>query len=145
MKQHRDRRPIIYLAIALLLIGGSVSIGFAIYHHNHRAKQQILDNSTTREGVTIVLLSSDGVWDVGARWKTVLKAKGMKVIKVVNSSGWQSSTTIIDNSHGKKPATFAELESLFGKVRVENTTLSLSYPDAQFILVLGRDQKNPAM
>ncbi len=144
MKWHSNRSVMVSVVLLVLGIAGP-SLAYHQHSRNSGGTQlpRTVSGAAHDEKATIVLMSSEGVWHIGAQWKTAIEANGMKVAKTVNSSGWQSSTMIFDNSQGKKTATLKALESLFGPVRAESTALDKTYPDAQFIVVIGRDQPAP--
>jgi hypothetical protein len=56
----------------------------------------------------------------------------------------QATTTIIDNSSGKKPATKAALVKLYGNHVTTTNPYAGMYDDPDFIILLGTDQATAA-
>lgn len=101
--------------------------------------QQITSsNPIVREGATAVILNATSVNGLASNERTTLTNKGLTVSAVADATAPQATTTIIDNSQGKDPATKQLLTQLFGN---HFTTVN-NYPNytASFIILLGNDQ-----
>jgi polyisoprenyl-teichoic acid--peptidoglycan teichoic acid transferase len=107
-------------------------------------KQITSSDPATRENANIVILNASNTVGLAAAEKQVVTNKGLTVTTVGDASATQASNTIIDNSKGKDPATLSDLKGLFGNTTATNAALSATYPNADFIIVLGSSQQMPA-
>lgn len=102
-------------------------------------RQKISNNPIVQENATVVVLNGTDSSGLASKVRTTLKTKNVNVTAVGDANHNQSTTTIIDNSKGRKPQTKQLLTQLYGK----HVTTSNSYGDAykaDFIIVLGNDQ-----
>ena len=101
------------------------------------------NNPVLREGANVVVLNGTNVSGLAARAKTTLMAKDITVSAVGDAVAPSTTTTIIDTSNAQKPATLQLLKQLYGT----NVTTANPYDgtyNADFIIVLGNDQTQPA-
>lgn len=120
------------------------SVGLGNYTQFQLFWQQITSNNPVlKEAANVVVLNGGNIAGLAATEAKSLTAKGINVSITGNAPTGQAVTTIVDNSHGKAPATLAELKSLFGSNVGTNATLSATYPNADFIVVLGADRHAP--
>ena len=102
--------------------------------------QQISTNPVVKEDASIVVLNGTETYGLATSVKNKLVADNFSTPQIGNATTTsQVTTSIIDNSAGKKPATRAALIKLFGN----NVTTTNSYAgtyNANFIIVLGSDQ-----
>ena len=101
------------------------------------------NNPVLREGATVVVLNGTDVTGLAARAKTALEAKDITVAAVGDALSPSATTTIIDISGGKKPATLKLLQQLYGTNVATANPYDGTY-NADFIVVLGSDQAQPA-
>lgn len=100
--------------------------------------QKILSPSPLeRESATVEVLNGTGVVGLAQQQESMLEGKGMTV-SVDDAPATQGTSTIIDNSNGKMPSTLAYLKKQYNATVVTSNTLSTTYPDANFILILGQ-------
>lgn len=92
-----------------------------------------------KESAGIVLLNATETAGLARAQANNLIAKGMSVLGQDNAATNQPTTTIVDNSQGKKPNTLNELKKLYSATVVENATLKANYPSADFIVLLGEN------
>jgi len=102
------------------------------------------NDPVVKEAANVVVLNGGNIAGLATKEGTVLTAKGMTIGALATAPSTQATTTIVDNSLGKKPATLAALKTLFGSTTTPNATLTAMYPNAQFIVVLGINQTAPA-
>lgn len=91
-----------------------------------------------QESAKVVVLNATETSGVAASNAKSLKARGMTIVTTADASADSATSQIIDLSAGKKPATKAVLEKLYGT----NVTTTNSYAgiyDADFIIVVGAD------
>jgi LCP family protein required for cell wall assembly len=100
-------------------------------------------NPVVKEAASVVVLNGSSTIGLATKESTALTAKGMVVSNTADAPSQQGTTTIIDNSQGKAPATLTELKTIFGNSIVTNATLTANYPSAQFIIILGANQTPP--
>ncbi|HEX7368430.1 MAG TPA: LCP family protein [Candidatus Saccharimonadales bacterium] len=96
-------------------------------------------NPVVKEDAQIVVLNATNTDGLAANAAKMLKGKGTAVIATGDANALANTTTIIDLSGGKKPATKELLESLYGN-NVTTTNPYGSIYQADFIVVLGADQ-----
>jgi LCP family protein required for cell wall assembly len=92
-----------------------------------------------KESATVVVLNGTSTSGLAAKAEASLAAKNIATAAIGDASAKTVTTTIIDASGGKKPATLRVLEQLYGT----HTTVTNPYAsiyDANFIVVLGADQ-----
>lgn len=101
--------------------------------------QQTSSNPVVRENASVVVLNATGTSGLASQERTKLKVKGLNVTDIGDASGNQTTTSIIDNSGGKKPATRQLLVQLLGNHVTTTNPFGSTY-DADFIILLGSDQ-----
>ncbi|MGC1177282.1 MAG: LCP family protein [Candidatus Saccharimonadales bacterium] len=103
-------------------------------------KQQTSSDPVVREDADVVLLNATETSGLASKKRASLaSAKNLHISATGNAQADQATTTIIDASGGKKPATRARLVQIFGN----NVTTVNPYAgvyDADFIVLLGADQ-----
>lgn len=100
--------------------------------------QRIMSSSPlARENATVEVLNGTAVNGLAGFQQNLLTSKGMTV-SVADSPVNQATNTIIDNSQGKMPNTLAYLKKQYNASIVTNASLTDTYPDANFILILGQ-------
>jgi len=105
-------------------------------------RQKTSSDPVVQEGAKIVVLNGTTVNGLALKVRQQLTAKQMIVTSVGDGpSTSQTTTAIIDNTAGKKPATAAALAKMFGNHLTTQNIYGLSY-DADFIVILGTDQAN---
>jgi LCP family protein required for cell wall assembly len=101
--------------------------------------QQTSSNPVVREDANVVVLNGTGTNGLATTEKKKLTAKGVYVSAVGDAAGTAASTTVIDNSNGKKPATRTLLGQMFSN-HLTTTNPYAGIYNADFIVVLGTDQ-----
>lgn len=91
----------------------------------------------TKEGATTVVLNGTETPGLALGQENKLIGKGM-TIAIGDAPSTQATNTIIDNSGGDKPNTLAYLKSQYHATIVTSTSLTATYPNADFILILGQ-------
>jgi len=93
----------------------------------------------------VVVLNATDSRGLASHVRTTLEAKNLNVTAVGDALANQTTTTIIDNSAGHKPATKQALQAVYGKTVVFTTTnpYAAKY-SADFIVVIGADQVKSA-
>lgn len=102
--------------------------------------QQTSNNPVVRENAGIVVLNATGISGLASQERTKLKVKDLNVTDIGDAMTDQATTTIIDASGGKKPATKKLLGQLFGANSFTATNPYGNKYDADFIILLGNDQ-----
>jgi len=92
----------------------------------------------TKEAASVVVLNSTQYVGLARLQTNKLIEKGMDVSGQGNFATEQQTTTIIDNSAGKKPATLEHLKSTYKATVVTDAVTATRYADADFILILGK-------
>lgn len=101
--------------------------------------QHMSANPVVQEGATVVLLNATATAGIASKAKISLAAQNIGVAYVGDAKANQATTTIIDASNGRMPATKALLQKIYGKnVTTANPYSSLYVSD--FIVLLGSDQ-----
>ena len=98
--------------------------------------QQISSNPVVREDAQVVVLNATNTSGLASREQKTLTSQGINVAAIGDAAGNQTTTTIIDASAGKKPATRQALITTFGN-SVTTTNPYASIYTADFIVVLG--------
>ncbi|MGB4967060.1 MAG: LCP family protein [Candidatus Saccharimonadales bacterium] len=99
----------------------------------------------TKEAASVMVLNSTQYVGLARLQTNKLLEKGMDVAGQGNFATTQNTTTIIDNSNGQKPNTLAYLKTTYNATVVTDTVTATRYPDADFILILGKNaMPNPA-
>lgn len=91
----------------------------------------------TKEGATVVVLNGTSTTGLAMKQENKLIAKGMTVA-VGDAPATQATTTIIDNSQGEMPNTLNYFKTAYKATITTNATLTRTYPNADFILILGQ-------
>ena len=102
-------------------------------------KKLMSNDPVMKENASVVVLNATDTYGLAGRAATVLTNKGLEVKAVADASTNQTTTTVIDNSNGTKPATKQYLENLYG-THVTTTNPYASKYSADFIVVLGADR-----
>lgn len=98
----------------------------------------------SKEAASTVVLNGGDTAGLAKLKADELAKKGLAVGTVGDAPKQYSATTIIDNSKNSKPATKKFLKDLYkGATFVSDATLTQQYPDAQFIIILGVNEKAP--
>ena len=105
--------------------------------------QQISSNPVVREDAAVVVLNATNTGGLASKERTALNSKGLNVDAIGDASSNQATTTIIDNSGGKKPATRQFLIQTFGNTVTTANPYANIYT-ADFIVVLGSNVVNTA-
>ena len=98
------------------------------------------NNPIVKEAASVVLLNATDGYGVASKQQKVLEAKYINVTMIADALANQSTTTIIDSSAGKKPATLKLLEQIYGNHVTTTNPYSSKYDTADFIILLGADQ-----
>ena len=101
--------------------------------------QHTSSNPVIQEGAIVVVLNATSTVGIASKAKTALIAKNIGVAYVGDANANQTTTTIIDVSAGKMPATKALLQQIYGN----NVTTANPYAKTyvtDFIILLGADQ-----
>jgi LCP family protein required for cell wall assembly len=94
------------------------------------------NNPVVKEGAKIVVLNGTSTLGLAKTEQTKLMAKGIDVVGVADASKIYPTTTIIDNSAGKLPATLAYLKTTYGN-NVTTKQLEMSGYAPDFIIIIG--------
>ena len=92
-----------------------------------------------KEDALVVMLNGTDTVGLAHTQAVKLKKLGMSVPAESDAPANQQTTTIIDNSDGKKPNTLAELKKRYSATVVQNKQLVANYPSADFIVILGQN------
>jgi polyisoprenyl-teichoic acid--peptidoglycan teichoic acid transferase len=107
-------------------------------------KQLTSNDPVVKEAANVVVLNAGNTTGLAAAEAKVLAGKGMYVSASSDAPKPQTNNTIIDTSHGKDPATLNALKGLFGNNVTTTSSLTSTYPNAAFVVVLGANQPMPA-
>ena len=105
--------------------------------------QQTSSDPVVQEGAHIVVLNGTSTNGLAVRIQRRLLAQNIEANTVgdaLPSATIRTTTTIIDNSLGKKPATLAALVKLFGHNVTTQNPYANAYPAGDFVVVVGSDQ-----
>jgi polyisoprenyl-teichoic acid--peptidoglycan teichoic acid transferase len=106
-------------------------------------KKHFTNDPTVREGATIDVLNGSGIAGAAGRQADKITDAGLAVGVVGNApSGNYGYARIYDLSEGKKPATLAKLEQLFGATATTNSLPSGVQSTADFVIIVGTDGAN---
>jgi len=97
------------------------------------------NDPVVQENATVAVLNGTSTSGLASKKRTTIKAKNINVTEVGDAKAGQTTTTIIDTTGGKKPATLKVLEQLFG-MHVSTANPYAGTYTADFIIVLGNDQ-----
>lgn len=106
-------------------------------------KKQMSSDPMVQEGANVAVLNGTSVSGLAMRVQGRLLTQNIEANSVgdaLSSAAIRPTTTIIDNSLGKKPATLAALMKLFGKNVTSTNPYARAYPTSDFIIVVGVDQ-----
>ena len=92
----------------------------------------------TKEAAQVVVLNGTDTVGLARTQAAALTKLGMDVIFQGNATT-QTTTTIIDNSDGKKPNTIAALKKKYNATVVTDAALTATYPSAEIIVILGQN------
>ncbi len=108
------------------------------------ALKKIMSNDpVVKEAANVVVLNGSDTEGLSKQYGETLTTKGMVVSITANAPTKFPTTTLIDNSKGKKPGTLASLKATFGNNVSTNASLTATYPRADFIVVLGANATTP--
>jgi LCP family protein required for cell wall assembly len=99
-------------------------------------QQLTSSNPVVKENANVVVLNGTNTSGIAKLAQTSLMAKGVDVTAIADASKNYASTTIIDNSKGKKPATLALLKNVYGN-NVTTQLLEPYYTTQDFIVIIG--------
>lgn len=102
-------------------------------------KRQTSSNPVVQEGATVTVLNATDTGGLASKKRTQLQAKEINVVSVGDANANQATTTIIDNSGGKSPATKQLLISMFGNSVTTTNPYSGLYT-SDYIVLVGADQ-----
>lgn len=91
----------------------------------------------SKEGAVAVVLNGTQTAGLALSQENKLIGKGMTV-SIGDAPVSQATTTIIDNSNGEMPNTLAYLKNQYKAAVATDAHLTATYPNADFILVLGQ-------
>lgn len=97
------------------------------------------NNPVVREDASVVVLNGTDTLGLASQEQKALQAKAVTVSDIGDAAATTPTTTIIDASKGKMPATLALLKSLYG-THVTTTNPYVGTYTADFIVVLGADR-----
>lgn len=109
------------------------------YEIQSYVNQQTSSNPIVQEGANVVVLNGTTTDGLATKAKQKLNGNHIIVSKVGDAEGSHPTTSIIDNSGGKMPATKAELIKLYGN-HVTTVNPYAGVYNADFIIVIGDDQ-----
>lgn len=93
--------------------------------------------AVTKEAARVVVLNGTDTVGLARTQTAKLTVAGMNVVAQGNATV-QATTTVVDMSKGKKPNTLADLKKRYTASVKADATLSASYPNTDFIVVLGQ-------
>jgi uncharacterized membrane protein YvbJ len=100
-------------------------------------KKVLTADPVTKEGAITVVLNGTSTAGLALMQENKLIGKGMTVV-IGDAPAAQATTTIIDNSAGEKPNTLVYLKAQYSATVVTNASLIATYPNADFIVILGQ-------
>jgi LCP family protein required for cell wall assembly len=103
-------------------------------------KQQTSSNPVVREDASVAVLNATSSSGLASAERTKLKVKGLNVTAIGDAMSNQATTTIIDNSNGKKSSTRTLLGQIFGNHFTTTNPYAGMYNDPDFIVLVGSDQ-----
>lgn len=101
--------------------------------------QQTSSDPVVREGAKIVVLNATDTSGLASKEEDALSGKKLAVIDIGDAQATQATTTIIDNSAGKKTATRNFLLKRYGNHFTTANPYANVY-EADFIVLLGQDR-----
>lgn len=102
-------------------------------------KQITSSDPVVKEGASLVVLNATNTDGLATKASKVLTNKGLTVSATADAPSLQATTTLIDNSNSKDPATKQYLQTLYGVTAVTTNPYAGTYT-ADFIVVLGQNQ-----
>ena len=102
-------------------------------------KKVMSNDKVAKENASVVVLNATDEYGLAGKNAKMLEAKGMTIATVADADKVSTTSSIIDNSKGQKPATKKLLETLYGS----NVSTSSSYSSrykADFIIIVGTDK-----
>lgn len=97
------------------------------------------NNPLVREAGSVVVLNGTDTTGLAKDQESTLARVGIDVLMEANAPAAQAQSTIVDNSDDTKPNTLAYLKKQYSASVVQNSALAAQYPDADFILILGKN------
>lgn len=123
--------------------------GLGDYSQMQLYYQQLTSNNPViKEGANVVLLNGSTVSGVAKNQQTLLEQKGVNVTKIADTSTTYSTTAIIDNSKGTKPATLKLLQQLYPGITIAYGATTgqpgeaYGYNTSDFVVILGQNWAN---
>lgn len=104
--------------------------------------RQMSSDAVVQEAAEVVVLNGTATDGLANKAKKKLTSKRVIVALVGDAAGSHPTTTVIDNSSSKKPATRTLLKNMFGDRFTSSNPYAGIY-NADFIVVLGNDQIAP--
>ncbi len=112
-------------------------------------KKQISNDPVAKESAKVVVLNGGDTTGLATKVSNYLAGKGINVVAVDDGPRTVGSNAIIDQTTktstggSSKPATKSRLQQLLGSSDSPTTAANTGYPTADFIIVLGTNQKAP--
>lgn len=97
------------------------------------------NNPITREGATVVVLNATDTSGLASQAKQNLTSSGVTVGAIGDATTTQATSSIIDNSGGKYPATLQLLKQQYGPTVTTTNPYKYNYT-ADFIVLVGNDK-----
>lgn len=114
--------------------------GIDNFSHIQAAIKQLTSNDPlVKENASVVVLNGGSINGLAKRQADSLTAKGLNVMAVGQAASAYPQTVLIDNSGGHKSGTLSALQKFYGVTATSDKTLQATYPNAQFIVVLGNN------
>jgi len=101
--------------------------------------QQTSSNPVVREAARLVVLNATDMSGIATKEKTTLTDKKLAVLDIGDANTTQATTSIIDNSKGKKPSTKKYLLERYGNHFTTVNPYANIY-EADFIIIIGQDR-----
>lgn len=103
-------------------------------------RQQTSSNPVVRENASIAVLNATNISGLASQERTKLRIKDLNVTAIGDAMTNQATTTIIDNSGGKKQSSRQALINLFGNHVTTTNPYAGMYNNPDFIVLIGNDQ-----
>jgi LCP family protein required for cell wall assembly len=107
-------------------------------------KKATSNDPTVREAAKIVILNGGDITGLASKYSNKLISKGLNVVAVGDAPHQTGATVIIDQTKNK-PGTKTELQKIFGTGTASQSAAQTAsgYPTADFVIILGSNQKVP--
>lgn len=112
-------------------------------------KKVMTSDPVVKESAKVVVLNGGDINGLASKESNYLTSKGINVVAVDDAPHTTGANIILDQTTKKadgssgKPATMARLKQIFGSDSGSSTPVSVGYPTADFIVILGTNQKAP--